>query len=121
MLGSAPGAGSDAHTLRELGSVYVEMENFDGAQDFYRRTLRKGIEHRRFVIGVFFSILVATGFLFWFVPKGFLPVVRQHRHQEAHEFPPVAQLRPGQVLKPLRQLRVRLAALRIFDDRHGGE
>jgi predicted metal-dependent phosphoesterase TrpH len=34
ILGAAPGAGSDAHTLRELGSVYVEMENFDTAQDF---------------------------------------------------------------------------------------
>jgi predicted metal-dependent phosphoesterase TrpH len=34
ILGAASGAGSDAHTLRELGSVYVEMENFDGAQDF---------------------------------------------------------------------------------------
>ncbi len=34
ILGAAPGAGSDAHTLRELGSVYVEMQNFDGAQDF---------------------------------------------------------------------------------------
>ena len=34
ILGAAPGAGSDAHTLRELGSVYMEMENFDGAQDF---------------------------------------------------------------------------------------
>ena len=34
ILGAAPGAGSDAHTLRELGSVYVEMDYFDGAQDF---------------------------------------------------------------------------------------
>ena len=34
ILGSAPGAGSDAHTLRELGSVYMEMEDFDGAQQF---------------------------------------------------------------------------------------
>jgi len=34
ILGAAPGAGSDAHTLKELGSVYMEMENFDGAQDF---------------------------------------------------------------------------------------
>lgn len=34
VLGAAPGAGSDAHTLDELGSVYVEMENFDGALDF---------------------------------------------------------------------------------------
>jgi predicted metal-dependent phosphoesterase TrpH len=34
ILGAAPGAGSDAHTIPEIGSVYVEMEDFDGAQDF---------------------------------------------------------------------------------------
>jgi predicted metal-dependent phosphoesterase TrpH len=34
ILGAAAGAGSDAHTLRELGSVYVEMENFDDTQSF---------------------------------------------------------------------------------------
>ena len=34
VLGAAPGAGSDAHTLAELGSVFVEMEDFDGAPDF---------------------------------------------------------------------------------------
>jgi predicted metal-dependent phosphoesterase TrpH len=33
-LGVAAGAGSDAHTLREIGSVYVEMDTFDGAHDF---------------------------------------------------------------------------------------
>jgi predicted metal-dependent phosphoesterase TrpH len=33
-LGAAPGAGSDAHTLGEIGSVYVEMEDFKGASDF---------------------------------------------------------------------------------------
>jgi predicted metal-dependent phosphoesterase TrpH len=33
-LGVAAGAGSDAHTLREIGTVYVEMEAFDGAHDF---------------------------------------------------------------------------------------
>lgn len=34
ILGATAGAGSDAHSLREIGSVYVEMEDFDGAQDF---------------------------------------------------------------------------------------
>lgn len=34
ILGSAQGAGSDAHSLREIGSVYVEMEEFEGATDF---------------------------------------------------------------------------------------
>ena len=34
ILGAAPGAGSDGHKLIEIGSVYVEIEDFDGAQDF---------------------------------------------------------------------------------------
>jgi predicted metal-dependent phosphoesterase TrpH len=40
-LGVAAGAGSDAHTLREIGSVYIEMEAFDGAHDFLVK-LRSG-------------------------------------------------------------------------------
>jgi predicted metal-dependent phosphoesterase TrpH len=40
-LGVPGGAGSDAHTLREIGGVYVEMEAFDGAQDFLAK-LRSG-------------------------------------------------------------------------------
>ncbi|MDQ6877308.1 MAG: PHP domain-containing protein [Candidatus Dormibacteraeota bacterium] len=36
-LGATAGAGSDAHSLRELGSVYIEMEAFTGAQDFLQR------------------------------------------------------------------------------------
>ena len=31
---AVPGAGSDAHGLGELGSVYVEMEDFGTASDF---------------------------------------------------------------------------------------
>ena len=33
-LGAAPGAGSDAHTISEIGSVFIEMEDFAGASDF---------------------------------------------------------------------------------------
>ena len=40
-LGVPGGAGSDAHTIREIGSVYVEMEAFDGAHDFLVK-LRSG-------------------------------------------------------------------------------
>jgi hypothetical protein len=40
-LGVPAGAGSDAHTLREIGSVFVEMEAFDGAHDFLAK-LRNG-------------------------------------------------------------------------------
>jgi predicted metal-dependent phosphoesterase TrpH len=40
-LGVAAGAGSDAHTLREIGGVFVAMEAFDGAHDFLAK-LRHG-------------------------------------------------------------------------------
>jgi len=41
ILGAVAGAGSDAHTLEELGSVYIEMEDFEGPQDFLAK-LRDG-------------------------------------------------------------------------------
>ena len=40
-LGVPAGAGSDAHTLAEIGKVYVEMEAFDGPKDFLEK-LRRG-------------------------------------------------------------------------------
>lgn len=46
LLGAAAGAGSDAHQLADIGSVYVEMEDFEGAQDFLAK-LRRGKIHRR--------------------------------------------------------------------------
>lgn len=54
ILGAAPGAGSDAHTLGELGSVYVEMENFDTAQDFLAN-----LRHARIVKGRRKLLLIA--------------------------------------------------------------
>jgi predicted metal-dependent phosphoesterase TrpH len=33
-IGAVPGAGSDAHSRRELGKVYVEMDDFEGPEDF---------------------------------------------------------------------------------------
>jgi predicted metal-dependent phosphoesterase TrpH len=45
-LGAAAGAGSDAHSLAELGSVYVEMEDFEGAQDFLVKLRRSRIVKR---------------------------------------------------------------------------
>jgi predicted metal-dependent phosphoesterase TrpH len=47
ILGAAPGAGSDAHTVKELGSVYVEMQNFDGADDFLASLRSARIVKRR--------------------------------------------------------------------------
>jgi predicted metal-dependent phosphoesterase TrpH len=46
-LGAAPGAGSDAHSSQELGTVYVEMEDFEGAQDFLVKLRAGNIVQRR--------------------------------------------------------------------------
>jgi predicted metal-dependent phosphoesterase TrpH len=46
-LGAVPGAGSDAHRIDEIGSVYVEMEDFDGADDFLLKLRNGKIVKRR--------------------------------------------------------------------------
>lgn len=46
ILGAAPGAGSDAHTLEAVGSVYLEVEPFEGRDDFLSK-LRQGKIVRR--------------------------------------------------------------------------
>ena len=45
-LGAPAGAGSDAHSTAELGSVYVEMEDFEGPQDFLVKLRRSKIVKR---------------------------------------------------------------------------
>jgi predicted metal-dependent phosphoesterase TrpH len=45
-LGSTAGAGSDAHSVEELGAVYVEMEDFVGSRDFLRKLERARIVQR---------------------------------------------------------------------------
>jgi len=56
------------------GPLYQAFERgFDAMQDLYRRTLQTCLAHRRIVLLAFAVILVATGWLFVSVPKGFLP------------------------------------------------
>lgn len=54
ILGAAPGAGSDAHTLDEIGSVYVEMAAFEGTADFLAklRDARVVVRESRLVMRV---------------------------------------------------------------------
>jgi predicted metal-dependent phosphoesterase TrpH len=61
-LGVAAGAGSDAHTLLEIGSVFVEMEAFDGPQDFLKKLRRsKVVTHSKGgLIGLLKKRLSAT-------------------------------------------------------------
>ncbi|MBS0457093.1 MAG: efflux RND transporter permease subunit [Proteobacteria bacterium] len=63
-----------AHGQERHGRMYQAFERlFDGLQGYYRRTLDTCLKHRRWVLGGFFAILIATVGLFWVVPKGFLP------------------------------------------------
>jgi predicted metal-dependent phosphoesterase TrpH len=45
-IGAVAGAGSDAHSLGELGRVHVEMEDFEGPGDFLSK-----LERGRIVLG----------------------------------------------------------------------
>lgn len=47
ILGVPAGAGSDAHTVAEIGSVYLEMEDFEDAQDFLTKLTSATIHQRR--------------------------------------------------------------------------
>ncbi len=63
-----------SHRGEKHGRMYRAFERgFDGMQNFYRRTLRAGLEHQRLVMLGFCLILIATVALFIVIPKGFLP------------------------------------------------
>ncbi len=56
------------------GRLYAWTEAlFEGTRRLYGRSLHWVLDHRRFTLGVFFLILIATGVLFARMPKGFLP------------------------------------------------
>jgi HAE1 family hydrophobic/amphiphilic exporter-1 len=56
------------------GRVFMLFEHaFEAVKDAYAATLRWSLDHRRSVMAMFLCIIVATGFLFARMPKGFLP------------------------------------------------
>ena len=59
---------------RKHGRVYALSERmFDAMLSTYRSTLSWVMRHQRLTIAVFFAITIGTGFLFAWMPKGFLP------------------------------------------------
>jgi HAE1 family hydrophobic/amphiphilic exporter-1 len=55
------------------GRLYRFMEaGFDGMLRFYGSSLRWALDHRRGMMGLALVTLLATGYLFWAVPKGFM-------------------------------------------------
>ena len=59
---------------RQHGRLYLALERFfDGMRNLYDRTLQPVLRHPRTVLALSLAILVATGFLFYVIPKGFFP------------------------------------------------
>ncbi|MEN6584658.1 MAG: efflux RND transporter permease subunit [Sulfuricella sp.] len=56
------------------GRLYAWSEAFfDGMRNFYQATLTFSLRHRRSVLALYLVILALTGYLFYAMPKGFLP------------------------------------------------
>jgi len=59
---------------QQHGRIYALSERmFNALLAVYRGSLAWALEHRRVTIGAFAAIVIGTGLLFYFMPKGFLP------------------------------------------------
>ncbi|MBI3812727.1 MAG: efflux RND transporter permease subunit [Nitrospirae bacterium] len=60
--------------LQKHGRLYVASERFfQGMVRAYEKSLRRLLNRRRAMMGLFVALLVATGYLFVVMPKGFIP------------------------------------------------
>jgi HAE1 family hydrophobic/amphiphilic exporter-1 len=56
------------------GAFYRSTERFfDGMRHSYEKSLGWVLRHRPVMVAVFFAVLIATGYLYVIVPKGFIP------------------------------------------------
>jgi hydrophobic/amphiphilic exporter-1 (mainly G- bacteria), HAE1 family len=56
------------------GRIYALSERFfDGMRDAYDASLKIALRYRHVTLALFFAIVAATAFLFYHMPKGFLP------------------------------------------------
>jgi HAE1 family hydrophobic/amphiphilic exporter-1 len=63
-----------AHSNHSPGRFYrVTEKAFEGLRGIYERTLRGAMRHRIIVLLVALGSVVATAWLFWTMPKGFIP------------------------------------------------
>ena len=76
---------------KQHGRLYMALERvFDAIRDGYDRTLQLALAFPRLCMGIFLAITLFTGYLFYAMPKGFLPergrraAVRLHRSRPGH-------------------------------------
>src|SRR5262249_56773096 len=59
---------------KKHGAIYMAFERFfDGMANLYDRTLKVVLRHRLATVTLSFILLLATGYLFYDLPKGFIP------------------------------------------------
>jgi HAE1 family hydrophobic/amphiphilic exporter-1 len=59
---------------KQHGRLYLALERmFDAIRDGYDRTLQLALAFPRMCMGIFLAITLLTGYLFYVMPKGFLP------------------------------------------------
>jgi len=62
------------HSTEKHGFLFMLFEHgFEAVKNAYAASLRFTLRHQRLTVVVFLSIILATGFLFAKMPKGFLP------------------------------------------------
>jgi HAE1 family hydrophobic/amphiphilic exporter-1 len=63
-----------SHSAKGHGRLFSVTERFfDGMLHVYDRSLQAVLRHRPVMMVVFFAVLIATGYLFVKIPKGFIP------------------------------------------------
>ena len=63
-----------SHEIKHGHAYAVSERFFRGMHSTYDRTLLVVMRHRFTTLMVSFLVLIATGYLFWVIPKGFFPV-----------------------------------------------
>ena len=98
------------HGKEQHGKLYKASEQiFTGMLNFYERTLTSVLHHRLTTMLVSGVILLATGFLFWYMPQGFLP------SEDTGQMVIVTEMAQGTSFDSMKQHQQAVAAIVLED------
>jgi len=98
------------HGDEQHGKLYRASERFfTGMLSFYEQTLTSVLRHRLATMFVSGAILLATGFLFWYMPQGFLP------SEDTGQLMIVTETAQGTSFDSMKQHQLAVAAIVLKD------
>ncbi len=98
------------HGKEQHGKLYKASERFfTGMLNFYERTLTSVLQHRLATMLVSGVLLLATGFLFWYMPQGFLP------SEDTGQLVIVTETAQGTSFESMKQHQLSVAAIVLKD------